>query len=204
MKNYNKLTRNSLLLLLLPSITFAVEGIGKTFDLTKTLIGETGYSQFASPDFWVADALGEDVAGTLSNSAHFQMMSGYFSAFASGSTGQFALLNATVGTSKILQNGLQVGVPLTASVQLDFSAQVNAASIPTGIQVFQIMDHLGQTQNQLLASTFSFTGASSTVTVSSVGLWPGNSLIDVVATTQLLSVDGFVLGQQAHARFITV
>ena len=101
--------------------------------LTKALHGESGVNQAASADYSAAYALGEDIAGTESRSTNYDFASGYFSGFASGYTGNFSLVSATVGASKIMQGGFQVGVPLSATVQLVFSNPLDPTTLAQGI-----------------------------------------------------------------------
>src|ERR1017187_5892574 len=111
MKNLNKILQSSVfaLLLLCPLRLWAEPATGGNDDLSKALHGESGVNQAASADYSAAYALGEDVAGTESRSTNYDLTGGYFSGFASGYTGNFSLVSATVGQSKIMQGGFQVG-----------------------------------------------------------------------------------------------
>jgi len=193
-----------LCLLFWPSWLLAEAASGGDYTLTKALVGASGVSQSTSADFNAAYAVGEDAAGTESRSADYDLVSGYFSGYASGFTGNFGLVNATVGPTKILQDGVQVGVPLNATIQLNFSSPLNSATIAGGIQVMLLMDHLGQSQNIVVPSTYTYAVIGTTVVISAQGVWQGNTLYDVVANTSLQSIDGFVLAQAAHTQFITV
>src|ERR1035441_7778143 len=117
MKNSTNHRCHSLILALLlsPAWLHAEPASGGNDALTKALHGESGVNQAASADYSAAYAVGEDVAGTESRSTNYDFTSGYFSGFASGYTGNFSLVSATVGASKIIQGGFQVGVPLSAS-----------------------------------------------------------------------------------------
>ena len=206
MKNLKNHRRISLLLALLalPAWLQAMPASGGEYDLTKVLIGESGVNRADSPDYSAAYALGEDAAGTLLQGPDYEITSGYFSGYASGHIGSFDLVNATVGTAKILQDGLQVGVPLGATIQLAFSSPLDPTTVAGGIQVFMVMDHLGQPQDAIVPSSYTYDVAGTTVVISPQSNWPGNALLDVVVNNQLQSVDGFVLAQEAHTRFITV
>ncbi len=202
-----KRTLNSsglLLVLLCPLRLYAVEATGGNYDLTKTLTGASGVNQAGSANYSAAYALGEDAAAAELQSAHYDLVSGYFSGYASGSSGNFSLLGATVGPTKILQGGFQVGVPLSATAQLVFSNPLDPSTIAQGIQVNLLMDHLGTPQDQIVPSTFAYTVAGTTVVISAQGPWLGNTLYDVVANANLRSVDGFALAQPTHTQFITV
>jgi len=200
------LRRNSLLLALLlcPAWLHAEPASGGNDALTKALHGESGVNQAASADYSAAYALGEDVAGTESKSTNYDFTSGYFSGFASGYTGNFSLLSATVGTSRIMQGGFQVGVPLNASVQLVFSNPLNPSTIAQGIQVNLLMDHLADSQDQIAPSTYTYAVMGTTVVIAAQSSWLGNTFYDVVANGNLRSIDGFVLAQPTHTQFITV
>jgi hypothetical protein len=206
MKSSEKHRRNSLLLALLlcPAGVHAIPANGGEYDLTKMLVGESGVNQATSADYSAAYALGEDVAGTDSQGPDYDLVSGYFSGFASGHVGIFNLVSSTVGSTKILQDGTQVGVSLNASVQLEFSSPLDPTTLAGGIQVFMVMDHLGQPQDVIVPSSYTYLLAGSTVVISPQSAWPGNSLLDVVVNSQLQSIDGFALAQPAHVRFITV
>jgi len=198
--------RNSLILALLfsPAWLHAVAAGGGNYSLTKCLIGESGVNQVASVDYGTPYALGEDGAGLELQNSDYDLATGYFSGYPSGTVGPFSLLSSTVGTAKILQDGLQVGVPLNATVQLTFSSPLDPTTLAGGIQILMVMDHLGQPQDVLVPSSFTYDAAGSTVVVSPQGAWPGNTLLDVVVNSQLQSIDGFALAQEAHIRFITV
>ena len=206
MKNLNRILPSSglLLLLLCASRLHAEPATGGNDDLTKALHGESGVNQAVSNDYSAAYALGEDAAGNESTSTHFDLVSGYFSGFASGFTGNFALLSATVGPNKIMQGAFQVGVPLNASVQLNFSNPLDPTTIAQGIQVNLLMDHLANPQDELAPSTYSYTVMGTTVVITAQGSWLGNTFYDVVANANLRSIDGFVLAQPTHTQFITV
>src|SRR5258708_7376320 len=119
MKNWIKLFPNSLILLLLwPGRLHGIAASGGEYALSKCLIGASGVNQATSPDYSAAYALGEDAAGTESQDFEYDLVTGYFSGYASGHVGYFSLLNATVGPNKILQDGFQVGVPRNATIAL--------------------------------------------------------------------------------------
>jgi len=205
MKNWARLFPSSLILFLWwPGRLQANPATGGDYDLTKCLIGSSGVNQAASPDYSSAYALGEDAAGTDVKNSDSDLATGYFSGFASGYTGNFNLISATVGTNKILQGGLQIGVPLNASVQLVFSNPLDPSTLAQGIQVNLLMDHLGNPQDQIAPSTYTYSVAGTTVVISAQGAWLGNTLYDVVANGNLRSIDGFVLAEPTHTQFITV
>ena len=145
--------------------------------LTKALHGESGVNQAASADYSAAYALGEDAAGTESKSTNYDLTSGYFSGFASGYTGNFNLVSATVGTSKIMQGGFQVGVPLNATIQLVFSNPLDPTTLAQGIQVNLLMDHLANPQDQIAPSTCTYTVMGTTVVIAAQGSWLGQHLL---------------------------
>jgi hypothetical protein len=172
--------------------------------MTKSLIGASGVSQATSADYSAAYSVGEDIAGTESDVGNYDLVSGYFSGYASGNTGTFTLLSATVGTNQILQNGFQVGVPLNATVQLNFSNQLDPTTISNGIQITMIMNNLGQTENNAALWTSTYTVTGTTVVISPQGAWLGNTVYDIVGTASLRSIDGFSLATYQHVQFITV
>jgi hypothetical protein len=206
MKSSMNHRRNSLLLTLLfwPVWLHAESASGGNDTLTKALHGESGVNQATSNDYNAGYSLGEDAAGTESTSADYDLVSGYFSGFASGYTGNFSLASAIVGTSKIMQGGFQVGVPLSATVQLVFSNPLDPTTIAQGIQVNLLMDHLANPQDQIAPSTYTYTVMGTTVVIAAQGSWLGNSFYDVVSNGNLRSIDGFVLAQPTHTQFITV
>jgi len=193
-----------LALLVWPTWLYAIDASGGNYDMTKCLIGASGINQVTSADYSAAYSVGEDVAGTESSAGNYDFVSGYFSGYASGYTGTFTLLSATVGTNRILQDGLQVGVPLNATVQLVFSNSLDPATIANGIQINMIMNNLGQSENDaaLWTSTSDVTGT--TITISPQGTWLGNTVYDIAGTASLRSIDGFALATSQHVQFITV
>ena len=206
MKSSTNPLRNSLFLALLlsPVWLHAEAASGGNDQLTKALHGESGVNQAASNDYSSAYAIGEDVAGTESKSTDYDFTGGYFSGFASGYTGNFTLVSATVGTNRIMQGGFQVGVPLNAAVQLVFSNPLDPTTIAQGIQVNLMMDHLGNPQDQIAPSTYTYSVMGTTVVIHAQGAWLGNTFYDVMANGNLRSIDGFVLAEPAHTQFITV
>jgi hypothetical protein len=200
------LQRNSLILALLffPVGLHAVAASGGDYTLTKCLAGESGVNQVSSADYGTPYTLGEDAAGVDMQSTDYDLVTGYFSGYPSGTVGPFSLLSSNVGTTKILQDGVQVGVPVNATVQLTFSSPLDPTTIAGGIQVMMVMDHLGQPQDVIVLSSYTYDAAGSTVVFSPQGAWPGNTLLDVIVNSQLQSIDGFALAQEAHVRFITV
>jgi flagellar hook capping protein FlgD/Big-like domain-containing protein len=200
------LHRNSLIvaLLLLPGWLQANLATGGNYILTKCLVGESGVNQAASVDYGTPYALGEDASGVVMQSADYNLATGYFSGYPSGAVGPFSLVSATVGTSKVLQDGFQVGVPLNATVQLVFSSPLDPTTLSAGLQVLMVMDHMGQPSDTVVASSYTYVVTGSSVIIAPQGAWPGNSLLDVVVNSQLQSIDGFALAQAAHTQFITV
>ena len=206
MKNLKHILPSSLLALLLscPFRLWAEPASGGNDELSKALHGESGVNQAASAEYSAAYAIGEDAAGTELVSADYDLTGGYFSGFASGYTGHFTLVSATVGAGKIMQGGFQIGVPLNATVQLVFSNPLDPSTIAQGIQVNLLMDHLASPQDQIAPSTCTYTVMGTTVVLSAQGAWLGNTFYDVVANGNLRSIDGFVLASPAHTTFITV
>jgi hypothetical protein len=206
MKNLKNILPSSVLALSLcgPLRLWAEPAAGGNDVLSKALHGESGVNQAASTNYSAAYAIGEDAAGTESVSAHYDLTGGYFSGFASGYTGHFTLVSATVGASKIMQGGFQVGVPLSATIQLVFSNPLDPATISQGIQVNLLMDHLANPQDQIAPSTHTYTVMGTTVVIAAQGSWLGNTFYDVVANGNLRSIDGFVLAEPTHTQFITV
>jgi hypothetical protein len=196
----------ALILVLWPAWLHAVDATGGNYDMTKTLIGGSGVAQVTSNDgtYSAAYCLGEDVAGIDSSGSGYDLISGYFSGYASGFSGTFQFLGATVGTTQVLQNGFQVGVPLNASIQLAFSSQVDPTTIPNGIQVTAIMDHMGQTENNLALWTSTYSVAGTTVVISPQAAWSGNTVYSISGTSNLRSIDGFSLSPSSQAQFLTV
>ena len=201
MKNLKHILPSSLLALLLscPFRLWAEPASGGNDELSKALHGESGVNQAASAEYSAAYAIGEDAAGTELVSADYDLTGGYFSGFASGYTGHFTLVSATVGAGKIMQGGFQIGVPLNATVQLVFSNPLDPSTIAQGIQVDLLMDHLANPQDQIAPSTYTYTVMGTTVVLSAQGAWLGNTFYDVVANGNLRSIDGFVLAEpSAH------
>jgi len=177
---------------------------GGEYDLTKALIGASGVNEAVSADYSAAYALGEDAAGIESQSPDYDFMSGYFSAFASGCIGNFSLVSAVVGPSKILQDGTQVGVPLGATIELVFSGSLDPSTIAAGIQANLLNDHLGNARDQIVPSSYTYGVVGTTVVIAAQGRWLGNTFYDIIGNGSLRSIDGFALAAPTHTPFMTV
>src|SRR5579864_1184840 len=99
----------TILLLLLSSLALADVAAGGDYVLTKTLVGGSGVNQVTSADYSAAYALGEDVAGTESQSGEWDEIAGYFGG-RFGNSSHFTLVSSKIGTNHIMQDGYQVGV----------------------------------------------------------------------------------------------
>ncbi|MFA5975338.1 MAG: Ig-like domain-containing protein [Elusimicrobiota bacterium] len=176
---------------------------GGDHTLTRTLIGCTGVNQVTSADYSSAYAVGEDISGSESTFGDWDELNGYFGG-RFGNTSSLKLLSAQIGSTRILQDGYQVGVPLDAGITLVFSDLLDPASIPTNILVYLDTDHLGQPQNVIEPTSFHYDITGSTVTLTPQSSWQGNTLYEVAVQPGLQNIDDFSLESAVHVPFITV
>lgn len=177
---------------------------GGNYDLTKVLIGASGVTEVTASSYTIAYALGEDAAGTESQGGGYDLISGYFGSLVGIGNGQgLQLLNVTVSSATLIQNGIPIGVPLNASLQLNFSDQLDPSTL-AGIQVQVVTDNMGQSQQTFAAIQSSYSVAGTTVTVAPQGTWAGNTLYNVVLTPSLRSIDGFMPVGSSPFPFLTL
>jgi len=208
MKILKRLLLNSLLLSLVSAAGWPVEMTGGIYDLTKDLSGASGpaASTINSTDFSMASAFGEESAGGTLSEATFSLTSGYFGG-RFGNSQNFQLLASQVGktgTRTFHQNGLQIGVPVDAPVQLAFSDQFNAATLSNSIQAVTVTDHLGNSAGAAIPVTITPDSTSQNVILQPPAAWPGNTLVDIQITPQLQNIDGASLDKMYHVYYLTM
>jgi len=209
MPNLKRLLLSSLAVFLVGSAARAIDMTGGTYEMTKDVVGAAGPEAMPtmnSQDYSIASAAGEMAAGGAPSASTYQITSGYFGG-QFGNSQTFMLLSSQIGQAgarTFFQDTLQVGVPFDAPIQLTFSDPLDATTISKGIQVVMAADHLGIATGLTFLSTTSVDALSQTVTVQPQTAWPGNTLLDVQATSLLQNIDGIPLSQTSHMYFMTM
>src|SRR6185312_4401463 len=130
-----------------PGWSFQAQSPDGLIVLTKDLQGASGGVGLSGGPYTLSFSLGEPAAGYTITTSSIELDSGYWGGrFGAGQT--LSMISVQVGSGKPLyEYGLQVGVPLQASVQITFSDEVDMDSVSTGILGSALVDHMGQTQN---------------------------------------------------------
>ncbi len=184
--------------------TASAQTSGGDFTITKDLITSGGGgSGIQGSGFTLDFSVGEPIAGYVLSDALWSLSSGYLS----GRTGAGQALSirqiSVGGLPRFYQSGLQVGVTIQAPVQITFSDALDLSSVADGLSVAIRLDHLGQVQNTLAPTKWSYDPSGPTLTLLPQTAWQGNTLYDVVINPQLLSGDGYTLESSTHALFQT-
>ncbi len=188
---------------LIRSLAWAGYAKGGIYEMTKDLTNTPGSSLMAQGIYSLAISVGEVTAGGATGDFNRTVFPGYFGGgFGSGLT--FKILRSTIGTKLLLQDGFQVGVPLDASAQIDFSDSLQPSSMASGLAVVITANHLGQRRDDTAKFQTSLDTVNKRLTITPDVQWDANTLYDIVMTPQLLSVDGFSLERIAHVPFVTV
>ncbi len=206
MKSLKRSLLNSLVVVLVSAAAWAGEMNGGNFTITKDLPGATGTSLMSSADYGLAMAWGEPASGDVLVQPTYSIISGYFGGgFGNGLT--FTVVSSQIGapgTPLFFQDGVQVGLPYNAPVQVVLSDQVLQPTIASGVQAVVAADHLGVSTNANVPITITYNPFNNTLTVTPQGSWTGNTLYDIQLSPQLLNVDGFPLDQMHHIYFQTM
>lgn len=181
----------------------AQQASGGTYLLTKDLPSTPGSSNMTGGIYSLAFTFGEQFATPGITDGTHLVLPGYFGGpYGNGQT--FTVASSQVGTTSTYQDGIQIGVPLGASIVIDFSDQLMSQTIASGIEVKVITDHLGHNLDQPTTFSWTYPTSSQRLVIQPVGSWSGNTLYDVVLTPTLLSLGGFTLNQVFHIQFVTV
>src|SRR6266700_3797320 len=206
MKSLKQTLLNSFLVSLVSTAAWAGELNGGNFTITKNLPASTGTSLMSSADYALAMAWGEPVSGNILVQTTYTIVSGYFGGGFGNGPG-FTIVSSKIGTPEtplFFQDGVQVGLPFNAPVQIVFSDQVLQPTIASGVQAVVAVDHLGVPTNAQVSITVTYNPLTNTMTVVPQGAWAGNTLYDIQLFPQLLNVDGFPLDQMHHIYFQTM
>jgi hypothetical protein len=173
-----------------------------SYVLTKNAWGLSGHPHLEGGGWSIALGAGEALSAGAPINAAYAIHSGYYGGFL-GSAGSLRLLQAKIGTRAFFQDGLQVGVPLDAPIELEFSDRLLPESLSKGLVISIRRDHLGRRHNTPAALTHVYDPASRIVKIVPASSWKGNTLYEVLLTPSLQDADGFLLAGPAHVRFLT-
>jgi len=176
---------------------------GGNYVLMKDLWGASGGPGLTGGIYSMNLSMGEQAAGfTLSNSTTV-VMSGYYAGFL-GAGGPLSVIGYTVGGAPaFFQNGLQIGVTTQASIQINFSDQLDPSTLAAGITVSVLLNNLAQNSNVLAPITFNYDPTGTSLTITPQGGWQGNTLYDVALNQNLLSLNEFGLTSSTGIPFLT-
>lgn len=180
---------------------------GGDFQITKSLMGASGplgQPTLVGGNHLLSFAWGEESAAAISANADHLIASGYFGGrFGSGLA--FRLLSARIGhgAKTFYQDGLQVGVPLDASVELIFSDLPQAESVAAGVHLTVAVDHLGRSSDAYAVFHSTVDVLTHSITLSPQDRWRGNTLYRLTLSPDVLSIDGFTLAEEAQIWFLT-
>lgn len=197
-----KILYSAFAVMLFSGSVFAARSTGADFEITKSLITGWGTSQTSSGDYSLAFAGGEPIAGVV-HGVDPQVMSGYFGGTFGAATG-LKLVRSKIGTRAFYQDTLQVGVPFNAEIDLEFSDSLAPGTIENGIQVWKLLNRLGQSQPTLTPMTTSYLSDTRTVHLAPANALESNALYEIRVTQDLLSVDGFTVETELRVRFVTL
>ncbi len=213
MKNLKQLLRNRFAVLIsalvlghAPAWAGFAQDSGGNFIITKDLPQVTGTPYPVGGIYSAAFGWGEQISGfTITDGITYELISGYYGGrFGNSSSLQIVRTEVAPGARAFFQDGVQVGVPLQATVQIDFSDQLDNQTLAAGIQVFIVTDHMGRPQNTPVPFLSSYDPVNQRVILSPASAWLGNTLYDVTLTPSLLSIDGFTLNSVTHIQFVTL
>jgi hypothetical protein len=203
--NYWYLLSN-IALLTLGEASWATLSVSQTGTITETkeLWGATGTPNVTGGIYSVNFSLGEQTAGyQISNSNDVGVL-GYYG----GRLGNWRLLDVAkaqaTAIGPIANNNIQLGVPLNGQVRIDMTDQVQSATLPLGISINLMQDHLGQAQNIPIQYTVTYDPSGETFYLNPAPGWVGNSLYDISFSSAIQDLDGFTLDTPTHYRFITL
>jgi hypothetical protein len=178
------------------------------YTMTKDLPGPSGSNLITTQDGTVeiGFSFGEELAAPGRTQGEWTLYPGYYSAGNSGSGTNILVLNVLVapGVRTYHQDTLQVGVPINATVVINFSDQIDSSTVPAGITVYKMQDHLGTLLSQPVAIIATPDPLLQSVTVAPAGAWEGNVLYAVVVSSNLHSLDGYALDPESRTLYLTV
>jgi hypothetical protein len=177
------------------------------FIITKDLPGITGNNVLVSPDnvYVMGFSLGEQTAAAGRTVKQWTLYPGYYSGGNLGS-GVGLVVNTIVVASHprpYYQDALQVGVPVSAQATVNFSDQLDSATL-AGIQVYKLQDHLGSLGSDLIPIQATVDPLLQSVVVTPTTTWEGNTLYAVVVTSAVRSLSGYTVDEEARATYLTV
>ncbi len=206
MKKLKRLNRSRLWVLFGSSVFFlspAWAGIsqGGPYLLSKMFMGGSGAVFLQRDALTLSGSAGEVASGHRSGNSRHELTSGYLGGYLGRGPG-LRVLRTQVGTPSFYQDGIQVGVPLNATLEVVFSDQLNPGTL-SGIQILRILDHLGQRDHTLTSTQFHYEPETATVYVTAQEGWSGNSLYEILITSELQSIDGFTVSESFPVRFMS-
>lgn len=175
---------------------------GGLFEISKMWVGGSGATGLRNATSTLIGSLGEPLAGHRIGNRVYDLTSGYLAGYLGRGPG-LRILRTQVGPTSFYQDGIQVGVPLDATVEVVFSDQLSAATLASGIQVTRVLDHLGRLHPEPVSVELHYDPAETTVYLTGTRGWSGNSLYEITLTSELQSIDGFSPVETPPMRFVS-
>jgi hypothetical protein len=209
MKKSKRWSPNNLYALIASGV-FLMSGPARAFssnaDLTmsKDLVGPTGGVALQGGDYSLNFSWGEGISGVFSSDSKGSVAAGYLGAgFGAGQN--FAISETYVGTPPgYFQDGFQIGVPVTASVRVTFSDEIDTQTISAGVTATILRDNLANSTRIQVPFHWSYDPSQRTLTLLPESAWQGNSLLDITVAPEVRSINAYSLGNAEHIQFMTM
>lgn len=185
------------------SVSWAGLAQGGAYILTKDLWGASGSPYLRGGLYTLGYAFGEHMAGFTTENPNLHVGSGYY-AGRLGNGERFRVVRTHVGSGGIVVDGIPVGIPLEAEIEIELSDQAQEGTIAPGLSVSMVRDHLSRVQEVRVPAPWRYDPSGRTIWVSPSPLWQGNTLYEIEMTPELQSIDGFPLDRTTHVRFLTL
>jgi hypothetical protein len=172
--------------------------------LSKNIFGATGGVGLQGANFSTNFCWGEPAAGQQLSFAGGTLNSGYYGGrFGAGQS--FTVLSSSmIGSPAYFQNGLQIGVTVNAVARITFSDGLDLATVSNALHVYIRQDHLANSQNTLIPSSWTYDTAENALYVYPTPIWAGNTLYQIEVTPELRSQNDYVLSASTGAVFLTM
>jgi len=175
------------------------------YELTKTLHANAGMPLMRGGDYDLSAAFGESAATGHLTAGDIDLYPGYFGGGRLGGGLAIQILRTRVAPDARLfyQESLQVGVPLTAPIVVDFSEQMDASTLAAGVQVIRLRDHEGSVRQDVVAIHTTLDAELQQLTITPQTAWDGNSIYDLVINGRIQSLSGYSVDAETHVYFQT-
>lgn len=193
-----------------PVGAYSPQPSGAGYVMTKDLFNGSGTNAIATPDnqYQMGFSVGDGFAGPAMTSpdGEWELDPGYYGGgpLGTGTSVQVKAFRVAPGYTAYHQDALQVGVPVMAPVAIDFTDQIDSATVGAGIHIYKVQDRLGTLETETVPVTTAVDSLQQTVTVGPVDTWEGNTRYTVVVSSQLHSFAGYMLTPEARTIYLTV